>query len=231
MKSLKYLGVICALAAMTTDASAQGLMGKLKKAASKVETVVTETAATANESTPKVDLKKAPKYSVQLEQEIDNETNQPLLNEDGTPKLRAFLVDQNGNKRSPEAVKEQMKTINSHLATILAKVGTGAALGALSGGGLKSAAAGAATGAVASADDIVIATKLKKDLTKQKKVLEEYEANFTTEGYPKDAKADLSKIKNLDLDLNNVVSKSSAAIKEELENENFNSTLVDWDIE
>ena len=163
MKTFKYLGIICALAVMTTDASAQGLMGKLKKAASKVETVVTETSATANESTPKVDLKKAPKYSVQLEQEIDDETNKPLLNEDGTPKVRAFLVDQNGEKRSPEAVKGQMKTINNHLAIILKNVGTGAALGALSGGGLKSAAAGAATGAVASADDIKIAIKLKKD--------------------------------------------------------------------
>lgn len=230
MKALKTFGIICVLIALPANVSAQGLLGKLKKAATKAETIVTETASTANETAKKVDLKKAPIYSVQLEQEVDNDTNQPVLNEDGTPKLRAFLIDQNGNKRSPEAVKAQIKTINESVVSILAKVGTGAVVGALNGGGLKGAGVGAAVGAAASAEDIATATKLKKDLSKQKKILEAYEKNFTTEGLPKDAKADLSKIKDLDLDLTKTVSKSSAAIKEEIDNENFNDSSVGWDI-
>ena len=93
------------------------------------------------------------------------------------------------------------------------------------------AVAGAAVGAVASADDIKMAVAQKKSLNQQKKLLKAYEENFTDEGVPVDAKADLSKIKNLDLAEDNSLSMSSEELKKELESEAFNTTDDSaWDI-
>lgn len=123
-----------------------------------------------------------PTYEIQV-------TN--VENEDGTVTQRAFLVDNNGNKRSPETVKAVQKAINASVVRILAKTGAGAALGGIFDG-KKGAAAGAAAGAVASADDIAFATKAQNQLRKDEKKLEEYEKNFTATGEPIDAEIDLS---------------------------------------
>ena len=98
-------------------------------------------------------------------------------------------------------------------------------------GDVEGAVAGAAAGAVASADDIKMAIAQKKSLNQQKKLLKAYEDNFTDEGVPVDAKADLSKIKNLDLTEENSLSMSSEELKKELESEAFNTTDDSaWDI-
>ena len=69
-----------------------------------------------------------------------------------------------------------------------------------------------------------MAVAQKKSLKQQKKLLEAYEKNFTDEGIPVDAKADLSKIKDLDLDEKKTLSMNAEDIKKEVESENFNTT-------
>lgn len=172
---------------------------------------------------------KVPVFSAQRINMVDA-NGKPVLLEDGTQDYRVLLVDQFGNKRSPESVKAQIKSINERIIAILAKVGLGAGLGALQNGA-SGAAIGAATGAVASIDDITMAKKQKKSLNQQKKLLEVYQKNFTEEGKPINAKVDVKKLAGLDLKEDNTLSMTATDIKKELDNENFNSTDTSaWDL-
>lgn len=172
---------------------------------------------------------KVPVFSAQRINMVDA-NGKPVLLEDGTQDYRVLLVDQFGNKRSPESVKAQIKSINERIVAILAKVGLGAGLGALQNGA-SGAAIGAATGAVASIDDITMAKKQKKSLNQQKKLLEVYQKNFTEEGKPINAKVDVKKLAGLDLKEDNTLSMTATDIKKELDNENFNSTDTSaWDL-
>lgn len=89
-------------------------------------------------------------------------------------------------------------------------------MGGLSGG-LEGAAKGAAVGAVASSYDIKQATQWKKVLRKQKKLLESYEENYTSEGLPKDSSVSPESIPDLNFDKANITSANTKEIKEHLD--------------
>lgn len=246
MKTAIKLLAFVAMLSVGTEASAQGFLKKLEKATNKAlsatdkvldgaDKALSVTDAVLGETTPadstkKINWEAIPVYHTQKITETDA-NGQPLLNEDGTPKVRVFLVDQFGNKRSKEAVKAQQEKLWTAVTAIAGKVGIGAIAGGALKGDLKGAAIGAASGALASADDIKMAVAQKKSLSQQKKLLKAYEENFTDEGVPVDAKADLSKIKNLELTEENSLSMSSEELKKELESEAFNTTDDSaWDI-
>lgn len=107
-----------------------------------------------------------PVYSAQKVVETDADGKE-VLNEDGTPAYRVFLIDQNGNKRSKEAVDAQIKQVNNAVLRITAKVGAPLLLGILTGK-KDVAIIGSLTGGLLSIGDIVSAYKLKMSLGKQK---------------------------------------------------------------
>lgn len=88
-------------------------------------------------------------------------------------------------------------------------------VGGLAKGG-KGAAIGAGVGAVASAGDIKQATKWKKVLKQQEKLLETYNENFTEEGKPKDVSVDPSTIEGLSLDKSQSTSSVANKVMEEM---------------
>lgn len=178
--------IMVLLACFATNANAQSF---LKKAAAAV------TSAAVTETLLKINYEAVPKYTIKV-------VKDGTKNEDGTEKLAYYLVDQNGNIRTAEAVKKQHGELNKAVAAIIAKVGAGAAVGAIASGGGKDAAKGAliggAVGAVSSIGDINQARELKKSLSEQKKLIASYEKNFTKEGVPVSAKVDVSKIEGID---------------------------------
>lgn len=213
-----------------STACAQGFLGKVKKATEKVtETTGNVVGKQDATNVTKINWENIPVFHTEKTVIVDDEGN-PVLNQDGTQQVRVFLVDQNGHKRSSESVKAQIDAINDAVVAILAKVGGGAAIGALTGGG-KGAAAGAAAGALASADDIKNATAQKKSLNQQKKLLAEYEKNFTAEGVPVNAQVDLTTLADLDLKPEAQKSATAEQIKKELADADFNTTDKDWEIE
>lgn len=142
-----------------------------------------------NDSVKPLKWDKIPVYSAK-KVTLTNEDGTPMLNEDGTPVTRVFLVDQFGNKRSWEAVNEQYRKLDKAVTRIIAKVGGGAIVGALTGllvskdkdkgkGAAIGAVAGAAGGLALSAKDIKQAKAQKKSLKQQKKLLEAYQKTFT----------------------------------------------------
>lgn len=164
-----------------------------------------------------------PVYTMAKVNEVDAD-GKPLLNEDGTQKFRVFLKDQFGNIRSAEAVKAQQKKLWTAIGNITAKVGIGALAGGALEGDVEGAAKGAAVGAVASLQDIEMAIRQKKSLNQQKILLKEYQNKFNEEGFPKDAKVDLSKYKDFGLTEENTLTKSSEEIKTMCNSGEFNTT-------
>lgn len=199
---------------------AQGFLNKLKKATDKVtETVSTVTdssqTADADTATVKVQWDKLPEYHAEQVYLLDSISGDTLRNEDGTAMYCVVLKDQFGNQRTPATVKAQQKIVNDAVVSILVKVGGGALVGGLAKGG-KGAAIGAGVGAVASAGDIKQATKWKKVLKQQEKLLETYNENFTEEGKPKDVSVDPSTIEGLSLDKSQSTSSVANKVMEEM---------------
>lgn len=231
MKNVIVKSVLALTLIFTTNSTvnAQGLLGKLKKVADKVTETAAEVTGNGIE-TKKINWDNIPVFHAEETVIVDASGN-PVLNQDGTQQVRVFLVDQNGNKRSAESVKAQIKAINKSIGMILAKVGGGTAIGALNGGG-KGAAAGAAVGALASIDDIKNATAQKKSLNQQKKLLATYEKNFTAEGVPVNAHVDVSNLADLDLKPETKKSATAEQVMQELANADFNTSDTSaWDIE
>lgn len=186
-----------------------------------------------NDSVKPLKWDKIPVYSAK-KVTLTNEDGTPMLNEDGTLVTRVFLVDQFGNKRSWEAVNEQYRKLDKAVTRIIAKVGGGAIVGALTGllvskdkdkgkGAAIGAVAGAAGGLALSAKDIKQAKAQKKSLKQQKKLLEAYQKTFTAEGTPIDASVDLSNVDGFDFTEGESVSQSAESLKAELANADFNS--------
>ena len=186
-----------------------------------------------NDSVKPLKWDKIPVYSAK-KVTLTNEDGTPMLNEDGTPVTRVFLVDQFGNKRSWEAVHEQYRKLDKAITRIVAKVGGGAILGALTGllvskdkdkgkGAAIGAVAGAAGGLALSAKDIKQAKAQKKSIKQQKKLLETYQKTFTAEGTPIDASVDLSNVDGFDFTEGESVSQSAESLKAELASADFNS--------
>lgn len=230
MKNVIVKSVLALTLIFTTNSTvnAQGLLGKLKKVADKVTETAAEVTGNGIE-TKKINWDNIPVFHAEETVIVDASGN-PVLNQDGTQQVRVFLVDQNGNKRSAESVKAQIKAINKSIGMILAKVGGGTAIGALDGGG-KGAAAGAAVGALASIDDIKNATAQKKSLNQQKKLLATYEKNFTAEGVPVNAHVDVSNLADLDLKPETKKSATAEQVMQELANADFNTSDTSaWEI-
>ena len=155
---------------------------------------------------------------------------------------RVLLVDQFGNYRSQEAVEAQRKALKKYITQIIAKVGGGAALGAVTGllsaGNKKNklgaaaigAGAGAVAGALLSMGDIKRARDLNKSLKEQDKLMEVYRKNFTNEGEKVDAAANIDDIEGLTLDKESAVSKTASEIKDLVQSETFNTPEAGiWD--
>ena len=204
---LKSIYILALMAFCATGASAQGFLKKLKKAAETVQGVVgggeqnaDSTAAAAEDTiSAKQLIETMPSYRVVEVVETD-ENGDTVRNEDQTIRKTYRLVDQNGTVCDPSTARKHLKAALKSGGAIVAKVGIGAGVGLLGGlasGGSKKdkllgAGIGAAAGLLASADDI---KELKKQLKLRKeclRVIAQYQKDFTEEGLPVDANADLS---------------------------------------
>lgn len=232
--------VVCILILIgANEVSAQGVLKKLKKSSDKVEATDSSNGEDADTADVKLlNWKKVPKYHPE-KRVVTSEDGTPLKNEDGSTMVCVLLVDQFGQVRSAEAVKEQHKMLNKRVTKILLKVGGGAAAGAVgglvvgkgkAGGALIGGAAGAAAGILASKDDIREAKELKKTLKEQEAMLESYQMSFTNEGTPVDASIDVAKIEGLEI--SEGVSMTAEAYKKICASESFSSfDERDWDLD
>lgn len=200
----------------TVEASAQGFLKKAKAAVSSVTSSSSDatTTAAADTTSNKLNKDDIPVYHCEMVY-LKDEAGNDVLNADGTKAYRVYLVNQKGQKITSEAAAAQSKQINKAILTIAGKVGLGAAIGGLSGG-KGGVLVGVATGLGMSVSDIMLIVKLKKDINKQKKVLEAYQKSFDEEGKPLDASVDPAKIKDLSIDTKNAVSDTAEKLKGEL---------------
>ncbi len=214
--SKALLVVLLGAGMCAANASAQGFLKKAKAAVSGVTSSASSDASTtaADTTANKLNKDDIPVYHCEMFY-IKDEAGNDVLNEDGTKAYRVYLVNQKGQRVTTEAAAAQSKEINKAILTIAGKVGLSAGIGALSGGG-KGALVGVATGLGMSVSDIMLIVKLKKDINKQKKVLEAYQKSFDEEGKPLDASVDPTKIKDLSIDSKNAVSETAAKLKDEL---------------
>lgn len=200
----------------TAEASAQGFLKKAKAAVSSATSSSSDatTTAAADTTSNKLNKDDIPVYHCEMVY-LKDEAGNDVLNADGTKAYRVYLVNQKGQKITSEAAAAQSKQINKAILTIAGKVGLGAAIGGLSGG-KEGVLVGVATGLGMSVSDIMLIVKLKKDINKQKKVLEAYQKSFDEEGKPLDASVDPAKIKDLLIDTKNAVSDTAEKLKGEL---------------
>lgn len=228
MKSLILKGIVlmAMLSFNTEGVMAQGFLKKLKKSVESVTSTNTsenQTEQPADSVDVKDLLANPPAYSIK-KVVLTDEKGEKITNEDGTIKYHYLVVDDNTGKVC--TAEHSKKIVNARLkayGTILAKVGTSAAMGAL--GGLmqkdkKAAIAGAATGAavglLASADEMKQIKELNKSLKAYKKQLEVYQKTFTEEGTPIDASINLADVEGIDFTEAEEVTKSTADVKAEL---------------
>ena len=227
----KSITVVVMIVVASSQASAQGFLKNLTKAAEKLSSS-TPTGITRKDTATVKPLKwdMIPVYHAE-KRIVTSSDGSPLENEDGTPMVRVLLVDQFNNVRSPEAVKEQHKKLNKAIGNILLKVGGGVALGAVQGlltsedeleGALIGGTAGAVAGFSLSSNDIKAAKAQRKSLKQQEKLIAKYQKNFTNEGTPIDASVDVEIID--DIEISEGVSMSAESLKAELESESFNSS-------
>jgi len=239
MKSLILKGIVLMtiLSFSTEGVMAQGFLKKLKKG---VESVTSTNTSEDQSKQPSdsVDVKdllaNPPAYSIK-KVVLTDENGEKITNEDGTIKYHYLVIDDNTGKVC--TAEHSKKIVNAKLkayGTILAKVGSSAAIGAL--GGLmqkdkKAAIAGAATGAaaglLASADDIKQIKKLNKSLKAYKKQLEAYQKTFTEEGTPIDASINLADVDGIDFTEAEELTKSAADVKAELAESSAASESLD----
>ncbi len=197
---------LCALSLMlfcVTGASAQKFLKKIQKATETVSSVIgdgqSENVALEDSVYVRDLLAKTDSFYVAQVYETD-ENGDTIRNEDGTYRYTYRVLDKDGKVCDPNAAKKYLTAAMKSGGKIVAKVGTGAAVGAAAGilgGGSKkdkwvSAGVGAAVGLVASADDI---KELKTQLKARReylRVIAGYQQTFTDEGLPVDADADLT---------------------------------------
>lgn len=132
-----------------------------------------------NYSSKTIKWEEIPTYTIQV-------TN--VVNEDGSVTQRAFLVDNKGNKRSPETVKAVQKVLYTYMLQIANNARKSIATILLKGKVDKEIQKFIDQNKELIARSIAI----RKQLKKEKKMLQQYEKNFTVAGVPVDAKVDLS---------------------------------------
>ncbi|WP_455667382.1 hypothetical protein [Phocaeicola sp.] len=245
MKNLvfKCIAVAMVLSFCTTGVMAQGFLKKLKKSVENVSSTVglgskddtsSENAAADSISAEKL-LNDVPAFTVHPVVEISSENGDTLRNEDGTVKMRYLVIDKDNKACDADVAKRMVNARLKSYGTILAKVGGGAVLGSatalLTGNkkdALKGAAIGAAAGLALSANNIKKIKELNKTLKEYKKTIEVYQDTFTVEGTPKDANVDLADVNGIDFTEHEVLSKTSAEIKDEIDK---STKLEDIDID
>lgn len=215
MKKVLFKIFLCmAVLSISGNASAQGFLKKVSKAATsltKSDEGSSDSSETASQD--KIKASDIPSYTCQ-KFIITDENGNTLKNEDGTDMIKYFLVDKNGNKVSKDAVSAQITQVNKAVLAIAAKAAMGAGIGALSGGA-KGAIIGLAASLGLSVNDIQTIIKLKKDLGKQKKMLDAYQKSFDAEGNPV-AALDPADLKNLGISESTTTSITTEKVKEEL---------------
>ena len=237
MKRLLLIGItaVAMLFTFNTGICAQGFLGKLFGGAGE------STDSLANDTTeiktPKWD--KIPNYTIVMIKLKDKEGNS-ILNADGSEKIKVlFRSDKDNNEyRSSEVVHQQCRELDKLVTRIIAKVGGGAAIGAIGGallsgkkdkgkGAIIGGLAGAGAGVALSAGDIKRAKAVKKQTKALQKLLEVYQRNFTNEGDPINASADFSNIDGIDFSKNQTAMVSEEA-DELCKKEAFNNPSADW---
>lgn len=237
MKRLLLIGItaVAMLFTFNTGICAQGFLGKLLGGAGE------STDSLANDTTeiktPKWD--KIPNYTLVMIKLKDKEGNS-ILNADGSEKIKVlFRSDKDNNEyRSSEVVHQQCRELDKLVTRIIAKVGGGAAIGAIGGallsgkkdkgkGAIIGGLAGAGAGVALSAGDIKRAKAVKKQTKALQKLLEVYQRNFTNEGDPINASADFSNIDGIDFSKNQTAMVSEEA-DELCKKEAFNNPSADW---
>lgn len=227
---LKSLLLVAAFTLATTDVSAQKFLKKLEKFANKTEEVVNAldansqqpAADAAQQDTANVDPKEmlanAPLFSVKKVTQL-GEAGDTLKNEDGTVMYQYLLFDQNGKVCERNTARKELGKAMKSFGIVLAKVGGGTALSALSKGKkfkLKDGLIGAGVGLLASAGDI---KKMKEHVVKMKacrKVLKAYETTFTEEGTPIDASVDLTNVDGINFTECEEITCDANKLKQEL---------------
>ena len=239
MKSLILKGIllVAVLSFNAEGVMAQSFLKKLKKGVESVtSTKVSETQS--EQPTDSVDVKELlanpPAYSIK-KVILTDENGEKIMNEDGTVKYHYLVIDDNTGKVC--TAEHSKKIVNARLksfGTILAKVGGGAAVGALGGllkkdkkAALKGAAIGAAAGLLASTDDMKKIKALNKSLKEYKKQLEVYQKTFTEEGTPIDASINLADVEGFDFTEAEELTKSASDVKAELAESNAASESLD----
>lgn len=220
MKTIIFKLLLCiAVLGISQSVSAQFSLKSLTKAVTSDTSKSSESTEATDTVKDKINVADIPTYTCQKVYETDEQGNR-LKNEDGTDKYRIQIIDKSGNPVSPEAAEAQVKKINSAILTIAAKVGVGAAMGALSGK-KNGVLYGLAAGIGLSVPDVINVVKLKKDSNKQKKALELYKQSFDEEGKPLTATIDSKTLKELNISEDNAVSKSTAQIEKEISADNY----------
>lgn len=213
----------------SVNISAQGFLGKLKKAAESVTSAVAPESSDSSESstdTTTVDSKEflnnVPNYSVKKVIETDS-LGYEIKNDDGTVRYKYLLIDKDGKVCEKNTAKKHLNKALKSGGMILAKVGGGAAVGAvgtLLGGGSKKdaligAGVGAAVGLLASSGDIKEVKNQVRLMKECKKVLAAYEKTFTDEGEPIDAAVDLTNVDGINFAECEEITKSAEDVKNE----------------
>lgn len=250
---INCLVVFATLFMSSTSVNAQGFLNKLKNAATSAlssdSKEKAESADAASDDAAETDTAavKAPKWDKipiyhPVTYNLTNADGTPILNEDGTQAKRVILVDQNGNKRSWEAVHQQCREVNKIVTRIIAKSAGGGILGGIGGALLSSkkdkakgaaigAAAGLAAGLALSAGDIKKARAMQKSMKEQETMLEAYQKAFTNEGKPIVAYAELNNIDGIDFDKTEQLSVNAEDLKAECEDAAFNNPDMSWDVD
>ncbi len=235
MKKIVKLAVaVLLLVVVSPEVSAQGFLKKFSKAVDKVNKTLGTDSSKTPADTAQVALSKMDsilltpmKFEVKRVT-VYNEAGDSL-NADGTVRYSYRVVDENNKVYDPGVVEQMVDDRTKAYTKILAKVGTGAILGAvggfLSGGSKKDKSknaiiggvGGAAIGLLASKDNIATINSINKDIKQLKAVLEAYKQTFTDEGLPKDVAADLSNVNGIDFTQCAPISKPMAEVQAEME--------------
>ncbi len=229
-KIVKLLAAVMLLLVVSTDASAQSFFKKMSKAVDKVGKTLGTESANAPADTAKVALSKndsillSPMKFEVKRVTVYNETGDSL-NADGTVRYAYRVVDENNKVYDPGVVEQMVDNRTKAYAKILAKVGGGAALGAIGGllaGGKKKdvligVGVGTTAGLLSSVENMKTIRSINKDIKQLKAVLEAYKQTFTDEGLPKDVAADLADVNGIDFTQCATISKPMAEVQAEME--------------
>lgn len=240
-KIVKMLAAVMLLLVVSTDAFAQSFLKKISKAVDKVnQTLGTESSETPAD-TAQVALSKNDsilltpmKFEVKRVT-VYNEAGDSL-NADGTVRYAYRVVDENNKVYDPGVVQQMVDNRTKAYTKILAKVGGGAALGAVGGllaGGKKKdvligVGVGTAVGLLSSIGNMKTIRSINKDIKQLKTILEAYKQTFTDEGLPKDVAVDLSNVDGIDFTQCATITKPMAEVQAEME-ASKNMEIPNWD--